>query len=56
VEPTNNETPKQDIARNERETKASGPPIPTPMLVFCGGAAIKALYSKNNQNGGRSQK
>ncbi len=56
VEPTDNETLKQDVASNQRRSEASGPstPSPLPVFVFCGGAAIKALYT-NNRNGGRNR-
>lgn len=61
-EPTNNETLKQDIIndrdKSEANGEANGPSAPTsifPMLAFCGGAAIKALYM-NGRSGGRNSR
>jgi len=55
VEPTNNETLKQDIASNQHKTKASESLKALPILALCGGAAIKALYT-NNSDGGRNHR
>jgi len=50
-EPTNNETLQKDVARNQRKAKANGPPklLPIPVLTLCGGAMIKAVYTKNSK-------
>lgn len=55
-EPTNNETLKQDIIDNHDKSEQNGSSAPSPKLpmpAFCGGAAIKALYT-NGRNGGRN--
>jgi len=54
-EPTNNETLRRDAARNQHRAGASGPPRPLPILAFCGGAAIKAIYT-SKQHSGRNQR